>query len=309
MPAPVCAASGLLLLLAVLTPGTAQASPPRIPDRSAPLSAAASCVAAPTTLCLNNQRFKAEVQWKDFQGHTGSGQAIPLTSDTGYFWFFSSNNVELVVKVLDARAFNGRFWVFYGALSNVEYTLTVTDTTSGHVKSYTNPSGTFGSVGDTDAFSGSTTATAAASQTVQLRETTRLGGMLEIPADLSGTALAAAPCTVEPTSLYLSGCRFRVSVSWKDFQGNTGQGQAVPLTSDTGYFWFFSSNNVELVVKVLDGRALNGRFWVFYGALSNVEYDITVTDTTIGQVTRYRNPAQRFGSAGDTQAFPPGTCP
>jgi len=25
-----------------------------------------------------------------------------------------------VIKVLDARAVNGRFWVFYGALSNVE---------------------------------------------------------------------------------------------------------------------------------------------------------------------------------------------
>ena len=101
---------------------------------------------------MNGGRFSTEVSWKDFAGNTGSGQAVPLTSDTGYFWFFSSNNVELVVKVLDARAFNGRFWVFYGALSNVEYTLTVTDTTSGHVKSYTNPSGTFGSVGDTDAF-------------------------------------------------------------------------------------------------------------------------------------------------------------
>src|SRR3981081_4238249 len=50
MPAPVCASSGLVLLLAVLPPETAQARPPRIPDRSAPLSATASCVAAPTTL-------------------------------------------------------------------------------------------------------------------------------------------------------------------------------------------------------------------------------------------------------------------
>jgi hypothetical protein len=301
--------SGLLLLLATLTPETAGASPmPPTPGSSTPLSTAAPCVSGPTTLCLNNQRFKVEVQWKDFRNNTGSGQAMPLTSDTGYFWFFSSNNVELVVKVLDARAFNGRFWVFYGALSNVEYTLTVTDTATGRVKSYTNPSGTFGSVGDTDAFS-ATAAAAATSRTEQPREPARLGGRFEIPADRSETARAAAPCPVEPTSLYLAGCRFRVSVTWKDFQGNTGSGQAVALTTDTGYFWFFSSNNVELVVKVLDGRALNNRFWVFYGALSNVEYDITVTDTAIGQVTRYRNPAQRFGSAGDTQAFPPGTCP
>ena len=32
-----------------------------------------------------------------------SGMAIPLTSDTGAFWFFTANNVELVVKVVDGR--------------------------------------------------------------------------------------------------------------------------------------------------------------------------------------------------------------
>ena len=257
------------------------------------------CAASAKKLCLNAGRFSTEVSWKDFAGNTGFGQAVPLTSDTGYFWFFSDNNVELVVKVVDGRALNGRFWVFYGALSNVEYTLTVTDSVTGRVKTYNNPSGNFGSVGDTDAFPSSTTGPSIS----------RRGEVPEVGAVLPETARAAAGCLVDPTSLYLSGCRYRVSVSWKDFAGNTGSGQAVTLTADTGYFWFFSSNNVELVVKVVDGRALNGRFWVFYGALSNVAYDITVTDTAIGQVIRYRNPAQRFGSAGDTQAFPPGTCP
>jgi hypothetical protein len=31
----------------------------------------------------------------------------------------------------------------------------------------------------------------------------------------------------------------------------------------------------EVLVKVLDGRAVNGKFWVFYGALSNVRYSVT----------------------------------
>jgi len=67
-----------------------------------------------------------------------SAQAVPLTGDTGYFWFFSSNNVELVIKVVDGRAFNGFFWVFYGALSDVAYTITVTDTQTGGIKTYSN---------------------------------------------------------------------------------------------------------------------------------------------------------------------------
>ena len=83
----------------------------------------------------------------------GTGQAVPLAGgDTGYFWFFDASNVEVVLKVLDGRTLNGKFWVFYGALSDVEYTLTVTDTETGTVKTYTNPKGRLASVADTRAF-------------------------------------------------------------------------------------------------------------------------------------------------------------
>ena len=97
-------------------------------------------------------RFKAALTWRDAAGHTGSGFPVALTSDTGYFWFFGSTNVEIVVKVLDARSINGHFWVFYGSLSDVDYTLTVTDTQTGDVKSYRNRLGNFGSAGDLEAF-------------------------------------------------------------------------------------------------------------------------------------------------------------
>ena len=267
-----------LLLVVMLSCVVARA------EAVAPL--ASPCIAGPTSLCLNSGRFKLEVRWTDFEGKTGVGTAVPLTADTGYFWFFSSSNVELVVKVLDARSLNGHFWVFYGALSNVEYTMTVTDTQTGSVKTYSNPSGRFASVGDTAAF-------AAAGETSPTRTTA-----FERP-----YLLPLSTCISTETSLCLNGGRFRAEVNWKDFDGNTGTGKAVALTSDTGYFWFFTSSNVELVVKALDARGLNGRFWVFYGALSNVEYEMTVTDTLTGNVKTYSNPSGRFASAGDTDGF------
>jgi hypothetical protein len=52
--------------------------------------------ASSTALCLSSGRFEVKVTWTDFQGNNGDGQAIPLTSDTGYFWFFTNTNVELV---------------------------------------------------------------------------------------------------------------------------------------------------------------------------------------------------------------------
>jgi len=102
---------------------------------------------------LNASRFQVQVSWRvPAQGTSGTGQAVPLTTDTGYFWFFSSNNVELVIKVVDGRPVNNHFWVFYGALSDIEYTITVTDTATGAVKTYVNKSGTLASVADTSAF-------------------------------------------------------------------------------------------------------------------------------------------------------------
>jgi hypothetical protein len=114
---------------------------------------ASPCVASSTALCLNAGRFRAEVQWAvPTANQSGQAPAVPLTADTGYFWFFSANNIELVVKVVDGRGFNGKFWVFYGALSNVEYRLTVTDLQTGAVRIYENPNGQLSSVADTAAF-------------------------------------------------------------------------------------------------------------------------------------------------------------
>ncbi|MEM8963478.1 MAG: hypothetical protein AAGD38_18490 [Acidobacteriota bacterium] len=99
------------------------------------------------------------------------------------------------------------------------------------------------------------------------------------------------------------GGRFEISVDWRDFDGDEGTGTAVPITDDTGAFWYFDAANFELMIKVLDGRPINGRWWVFYGSLSNVEYTITVRDLDTGAERIYFNPLGTYGSRGDTNAF------
>jgi hypothetical protein len=113
---------------------------------------AVACVSDSSTLCLNSQRFSASVVWRSPGGAAGKGQALAITDNTGAFWFFDPTNFELVVKVLDGRSVNGKYWVFYGSLTSVELTLTVTDTLTGAVKTYFNPQGQLASVADTSAF-------------------------------------------------------------------------------------------------------------------------------------------------------------
>lgn len=111
------------------------------------------CLTGGATLCLNDARFKISVTWKTKAGQTGSGQAVQLTTDTGYFWFFNQENVELTIKVLNGCPVNNRYWVFVSGLTNVEVNLTVTDTVTGQVKTYTSPEGkTFETRLDTGAF-------------------------------------------------------------------------------------------------------------------------------------------------------------
>jgi hypothetical protein len=116
-------------------------------------ASSSTCTPGATNLCLNNGRFEVTVQWTTKEGTSGTGQAQPLTADTGFFWFFASTNVEVVIKVLDGCGLNQRFWVFAGGLTDVEAVITVTDTQTGQVKTYKNPSGTaFLPIQDTDAF-------------------------------------------------------------------------------------------------------------------------------------------------------------
>ncbi|HKV11659.1 MAG TPA: hypothetical protein VJ725_26170 [Thermoanaerobaculia bacterium] len=257
-----------------------------------------SCVPDATTLCLNGGRFKVQAGFKNGSG-TGLGHAVALTRDTGYFWFFDPNNVEMVTKVLTGCGANQRFWVFAGGLTDLETALTVTDTVTGVVRTYRNPQGTaFRPIQDTGAFD-----TCAAASPASFESESAPPAL-----PLFAPAPAKAPCADTPTSLCLNGGRFRVSATWRTGAGSSGAGQAVRLTGDTGYFWFFDRENLEVVVKTLNACALNNRFWVFGAGLTSVRTEITVEDTTTGAVKKYTNPLNTpFQPIQDTQAF--ATCP
>jgi len=281
-------------------------------------TAAGGCSDGSTTaLCVLDQRFRITVDWKNPYdgGSAGVGTAARLTDTTGTFWFFGPSNIELVVKMLDGRATNGKFWLLLGSLTDVEFTLRITDSVSGTVKTYVNQPRTLGSFIDLSAFSGRPEGSSLDVDTRGLLQgvdifgdegelVARLETPLPLPLATTATPGEAAACATTPQALCLASGRFQATVSWRNqFAGTSGAGTAVSLTSDSGFFWFFDEKNVELVLKVLDGRSTNGKFWVLYGALSDVEYTVTVTDTQTGAVKTYVNPAGKISSVIDTSAF------
>lgn len=90
--------------------------------------------------------------------------------------------------------------------------------------------------------------------------------------------------------------RYRVTVTWRDHLGRTGRGVPVAAPhlaqgeeSRSAIFYFFGEDNWELLVKVLDGCALNNHHWVFASASTDVEYTLTVEDLVSGAQATYRN--------------------
>ncbi|MBI2215028.1 MAG: hypothetical protein HYU52_15375, partial [Acidobacteria bacterium] len=212
----------------------------------------------------------------------------------------NTENPEVIFKMLDGRQVNGKFWVFYGGLTDFEYTLTIRDRNSGATRTYTKPGLTFDGNADTSAFS-------------KLAPGNLLGDWraIDVPPDAvtsSSVASGEAACIVSTDSLCVLQGRFRIRLTARDPRtGKTGDGVALPQNDLYGYFSIpdltGNAGNVEVAVKVLDGRAVNGKFWVFYGGLTDFEYTLTVTDGEKNTTKSYTKPGGTFAGNADTSAF------
>lgn len=241
-------------------------------------------------LLLGGGRFAVEAVWRTADGGVGVSQPHALTADTGYLWFFGPSNVETVVKVLDGCAVNDRFWVFAAGLTDTDVELRVTDLATGLVRGYHNAQGRpFAPIQDTAAFA-SCGATFQASSPEPVAT-----ARAERPDAVAGSACSG---------LCLNGGRFEVTAHWSVPGGGGGAAHGVALTADTGYQWFFAPDNVETVVKVLDGCAVNSRYWVFAAGLTDVAVTLTVRDTLTAETRSYTSPAgEAFAPIQDTGAF------
>jgi|GEM_PF-1489543 len=280
-----------IVLMAAVVAGLACGCPAEALGQSPMIEAVqekAACVPSATALCLSSDRFKVTAQWRTPAGQSGTGQAVRLTPDTGYFWFFQNSNVEFVLKIINGCGLSRRFWVFAGGLTNVQVDITVEDTFTGARKTYRNAQNTaFQPIQDTGTFANCSAR--------------RPRGRSESE-DLATTSAPATTATAD--ALLLRQGRFRVTANWRLPNGQSGAGQAVHLTDETGYFWFFGPDNVEMVLKILDGCGFSNTLWFFAGGLTNVGVDITVEDLTTGARKTYSNPQNvAFAPIQDVQAF------
>jgi sugar lactone lactonase YvrE len=254
-------------------------------------------------LCLENGRFALGLAASDPRtANQGLGLAIPQNDVFGYFAIpdltANPGNPEVFAKLLDGRSFNQSFWVFYGGLTDFAFDLVVTDVEGGSTKVYNKEGGSFCGGADTSAFP-----EGGALSTIPSELLTLVAQEVDVP---RVTANPEATCGVD--ALCLSSNRFTLTLSAKDPRTQaTGNGKAIPQTDLFGYFSIpdLTSNpdNPEVFVKLLDGRPVNGKFWVFYGGLTDFEYTLTVTDTETQATKQYFKEGGSFCGGADTGAF------
>jgi hypothetical protein len=267
----------------------------------------ATCIPDGESLCLLGGRFRLTAGYATYDGTTGVGKAVHLTPDTGYFWFFGSSNVESVAKMVSfCGGGSNNVAIYAGGLTDLGVTLHVADTRNGTTKDYTNPLGnSFGLIRDgpygcpagvTDVPGGAASMAPSAND-----------GIVETTESQKPGPEAAAVCEVDATTLCLLNGRFQVRASYQDYGGHTGEGQATPLTFDTGHFWFFGASNVETVVKMVSfcGGGSNN-VGVYAGGLTDIRVTLTVTDLATGLVKTYTNP---LGTPFQLIRDGPFTCP
>jgi len=273
-------------------------------SRSVAVTVPTPCPADPGTLPANaGDNFCLTLFAQDPRtGHTGPGLAIPQNNHFGYFSIPAitddPGNPEVFVKVLDGRAINGFFWVFYGGLTDLQYTITVKDFQTGLSRQYTKPAGSSAGGFDTQAFSG------ASSATVERSPDERTD-----PSSLPAIPVVDAACTGDLSTLCLDAAHgFTLTLAAVDQRtSRTGNGQAIPQSDVFGYFSIPAitndPTNPEVFVKVLDGRAINGHFWVFYGGLTDLQYTITVREVLTGKIKTYFKPMGSASGGFDVLAF------
>ena len=75
-------------------------------------------------------------------------------------------------------------------------------------------------------------------------------------------------------------------------------------SSQSGLLYFFERNNVEVLIKVLDGCGVNGHRWVFVAPVTDLAFNLHVESPT-GERWTHRNRLGRTAdTAADTSAFP-----
>ena len=110
-------------------------------------------------------------------------------------------------------------------------------------------------------------------------------------------------CRPETKPLVFDG-GYEVHMCYETPAGEVGEGKAGIWTSgESGLLWFFSRGNAEVLIKVLDGCRFNGHRWVFVAPVTDVAFNLYVTDGNGHYWSHFNRQGEKAATGIDTMAF------
>ncbi len=244
------------------------------------------CTPAAAHLCLLGGRYRATVMAQNPRTFVVTGGVVIQEADR--FGGFSLPDFtgdaefpEVFVKMVDPGGNRGA-WVFHGGLTSLPYVLSITDTATGRMETYTNDSqNRFCGGADTAAF---------------------LDDASGVPAHAAFAATNANGWMPDNGTLHLLNGRFRLSLTASSSRlGRTEPGIAQPRTDRYGYFslpgFTGDASFPEVFVKMVDFTSITREFLLFHTGLTGLDYTLTVGDTVTGVERTFEGTGDFCGGA------------
>ncbi len=248
-------------------------------------------------------------------------------------YFFDRDNAEVLIKVLDGCAINGHRWVFVAPVTTLAFRLQIRELGPylanrrqvWHYDSERRPQDrirhqavgnpkdrTARTVSDTTAFP-CTAAEIAAARAESSGSGDDAGllsrGANSLPAlsAAAATPLAAGArtdCAPGGPALTLRG-GYTVSMCYETYKCEVGDARDWGLdSSQSGLLYFFKPNNVEVLIKVLDGCGVNRHRWVFVAPVTDLAFNLVVESPDGQRWTHTNRLGVTADTMADTSAFP-----
>lgn len=110
-------------------------------------------------------------------------------------------------------------------------------------------------------------------------------------------------CVPETTPLVFDG-GYNVRMCYETSEGAVGEGKAgVWASGQSGLLWFFTRDNAEVLIKVLDGCGFNNHRWVYVAPVTDLAFNLYVVDSQGNTWSHHNRQGDTASTRSDNEAF------
>lgn len=113
-------------------------------------------------------------------------------------------------------------------------------------------------------------------------------------------------CVPETTPLVFDG-GYNVRMCYETSEGTVGEGKAgIWASGESGLLWFFTRDNAEVLIKVLNGCFYNDHRWVYVAPVTDLAFNLYVVDSEGRTWSHHNRQGDTASTRSDNEAFPCG---